>query len=249
MYLVKKLVSALALPPVDLLLLALFGLWLARRHPRLGRATALVALLCMFALSVPLTGEILMSSLETTPPIAAAQLAQAQAIVILGGGNYVAAPEYGGDTVGNATLERIRYGAYLQRQSGLPILVTSGSPFGGRPEGETMKEALERDFHARVKWTENESRDTAENAAYSAAILKAAGISRIALVSHVWHLPRAVELFERQGLQVFPAPTGYSTHSPSLLSRVLPSADAFAYGSRALHEWMGRLAQQVAKSG
>ena len=247
MYLAKKLIASLLLPPIGLLLLAFAGLWLSRRHPRLGRGIVLAGLLGMFALSVPLVAERLMASLETYPPITTQQLAQAQAIVILGGGNYEAAPEYGGDTVSYWTLERLRYGAYLQRQSGLPILVTGGSPFGGRPEGETMKEALERDLHGSVKWAENESRDTAENAAYSAVILKTAGITRIALVSQAWHLPRAAELFERQGLQPIPAPTGFTTHPSSLFIRLLPSSDAFAYSSRALREWLGRLAQQFGK--
>ena len=208
MYYVKKLISALVLPPIGPLLLAFWGLWLGRRHPRLGRGIALVALLGLLALSLPPVAGVLMRGLENRPPITAPDLARAQAIVILGGGNYHVAPEYGGDTVSRWTLERVRYGVYLQKRSGLPILVTGGAPFGGRPEGETMKEVVERDFGGKVKWVERASRDTAENAAYSARLLRADGISRIALVSHGWHLPRAVELFERQGLEVLPAPTG-----------------------------------------
>ncbi len=247
MFYLKKLLSALVLPPFGLVLFALFGVWLTRRHPRLGRSLTAIALLALAALSLPPVADALMQSLESRPPISAQDLARTQAIVILGGGNYFTAPEYGEDTVSRWTLERVRYGAQMQKRSGLPILVSGGAPFGGRPEGETMKEAIERDFHGRVQWVEAASRDTAENAAYSAAMLKAAGVKRIALVSHAWHLPRALELYERQGLEVLAAPTAYSTAAPSLFARALPSAFALNQSSMALHEWLGILVQHVMK--
>lgn len=246
MFFLKKLLTALILPPTGPILLALCGLWLTRRHPRLGRGLALGALLGLLALATPRVADALMQSLERYAPITAPDLARAQAIVILGGGTYYAAPEYGGDTVGRWALERVRYGVYLQRRSRLPILATGGAPQGGRPEALTMQDAIERDLGGQVKWLETASRDTAENARFSARILKAAGISRIALVSHGWHLPRAVACFEREGLQVFPAPTAYRTHAPDAPLRLMPTADALLGSSKAVHEWLGILAQQLA---
>lgn len=245
MFYVKKLLSALVLPPAGPVLLGIFGLWLARRHPRGGRAVTLLALLVLLALSLPPVAQALMRGLEQSAPIAAADLARAQAIVVLGGGKYAGAPEYGGDTVSAATLERLRYGAFLQKRSGLPLLVTGGAPFGGRAEGEAMKEAIERDFGATVKWAEVASRDTAENAVFSARLLKADGLTRIALVSHGWHLRRAAELFRRQGLEVLPAPTAYTTGSPSPFEQMLPSARALGISAEALHEWLGLLVQRL----
>lgn len=275
MFYLKKLLSALVIPPFGLVLLGFFGLWLAHRHPRTGRGIAAFALLGLTALSLPLVADALMHSLEIYPalsvtwgqgtfsdakpssePKASASIKgdpkrlpthRPQAIIILGGGNYPAAPEYGGDTVSRYTLERVRYGAQLQKRSGLPIFVSGGAPFGGRPEGETMKEAVERDFHGQVKWVEAASRDTAENAAFAAAMLKAAGITRIALVSHGWHLPRAVELFERQGFEVLPAPIGFTTQGPSLLAQSLPSAGSLEGSSVALHEWLGIFVRYATK--
>ena len=247
MFLMKKLLSALILPPTGLLLLAFLGLWLTSRRPRLGNGITVFALLAIVALSLPLVSTSLKRSLEGNPPISAQQLAKAQAIVILGGGIYPNAPEYGGDSVSSGTLERVRYGAYLQRSSGVPILVTGGAPYGGRAEGDTMKEAIERDLHGHVEWVEGESRDTAENAVFSAAMLKKAGVSRIALVSHGWHLARAVELFQLQGMDVIPAPTGFTTPAPTLFPQFLPSAEALANSSLALHEWLGILVQRLTR--
>lgn len=257
MFLVKKALAELILPPTGPILLALFGLWLAGRQGRSkatawaarwrrgGVGLAVIALLALLVLSLPLVGNALLARLEVYPPIGPMQLAQTQAIVVLGGGSYYGAPEYGGDTVSNATLERLRYAARLARDSRLPLLVTGGAPYGGRPEAESMKEVLERDFGVSVRWTESRSRDTVENAAFAAALLKTAGITRIALVSHGWHLRRAVALFERETLRVTAAPTAFTTRSPSLLQELLPGG-GMGTSRRALSEYLGHLVNQLA---
>lgn len=243
MFLLKKILAALILPPAGLILLALFGLWLMRSKSRRwqhgGAALATLSLLGLLVLSLPVVGTALMAPLEPHPPITTEQLRRTQAIVVLGGGSYYGAPEYGGDTVSPYTLERLRYAARLARESSLPVLVTAGTPFGGRAEAESMREALERDFGVKVRWVENASRDTIENASLSAPLLKAGGVARIALVSHGWHLPRAISLFEQQGLEVTPAPTAFSTASPSLLENLLPGS--MNRSRRALSEYLGQL--------
>jgi uncharacterized SAM-binding protein YcdF (DUF218 family) len=242
MFILKKIAAALVLPPAGPVLLAFLGLWLARRWPRTGRAIAALALLALLALSLPVVSIALSRTLEDQPPIPEESLQRAEAIVILGAGTYNAAPEYGGsDTLNRWALERVRYGAYLQKRTRLPILVTGGSPVSGRPEGELMKEVIEREFHGKVQWVERDSRDTAENALYSARLLKSAGIERIALVSHAWHLRRAAGNFEGQGLDVLPAPIGFASGSGHWLTQVLPSAWALASSSRSLTEWLGIL--------
>lgn len=239
-FLLKKIVSALILPPTSLILLALFGLWLSRKHPNAGRNLAMLSLTTLLILSLPVTGNALIQSLETTPPISPAHLKEVQAVVILGGGNNSHAPEFGyEDTVNRWTLQRLRYGAYLQQLTSKPILVTGGAPFGGRAEADAMAEALQRDFHAKDIWIENQSKDTVENAAYSAAILKQHDVKRIALISQAWHLPRAIKLFEQQGLTVYPAPTGYTNEDNEPIIRWLPKASALDKSSIALKEYLG----------
>lgn len=244
MFLLKKLLTAVLLPPTGPVLLALFGLWLARaagnqRRRNGGLRLAILSLFGLLALSLPVVGNALLASLESHPPITLAQLRRVQAIVILGGGSYFGAPEYRGDTVSAATLERVRYGARLARESHLPLLVTGGAPFGGRPEGESMKAVLEDEFDVQVRWVETASRDTEESASLSAQLLKARGVTRIALLSHGWHLPRAIPLFEKQGLEVTPAPMGFSTLPPSAVASFLPGG--LGNSSKALHEYLGRL--------
>ena len=247
MFILKKLISAMILPPFSLFLLALVGLCLMRRWQRLGRSLMAGSLLMLMLLSVPLVGKRLLRTLEDVPPLPPAaaltqqSLASAQAIVVLAGGSYPDAAEYGGDTVNSFSLQRVRYAARLQRASGLPLLVSGGAPFGGRPEAESMSQVLSEELGTPPRWVEAASRDTAENALYSARLLHQAGITRIALVTHAWHMPRSRELFEAQGLTVIAAPTGYANDAHALLEDLLPHPAALTEGSFAAHEWLGRL--------
>jgi uncharacterized SAM-binding protein YcdF (DUF218 family) len=179
-------------------------------------------------------------SLETVPPIVPAQLRQADAIVILGGGTYYNAPEYGSDTVSAASLERCRYGARLARYSKLPVLVSGGAVYGGRAEARSMEALLKEELGVPVRFVEAESRDTRENAALAARMLKDAGLKRVVLVSHAWHLPRAIPLFEAEGLSVIAAPTAFTTEKANWTEKLLPSAGALRNMSIFLHEWLGK---------
>lgn len=242
MFLLKKIISALILPPTGLVLLVLCGLWVMRSRPRAGRALALAGLALLLALSLPVVRTPLMQGLEQHPVIPQAQLHSAQALVVLGAGIYPGAPEYGGDTVSRHSLERVRYAAHLQRAAGLPALFSGGSPYGGKPEGQAMAEVMQ-ELGGIARWAETRSRDTRENAEFSATMLHGEGIRRIVLVSHAWHLRRAVELFERQGFTVIPAPMGFSRPMPDGIAAWLPSADALLDSSLALKEWLGKLVQ------
>jgi uncharacterized SAM-binding protein YcdF (DUF218 family) len=81
-----------------------------------------------------------------------------------------------------------------------------------------------------------------ENAAASAAILRNAGIGTILVVTHAWHLPRAVREFERHGMQVIPAPV-LATIPPPLIRRSswIPSVKALEDVHYAAHEAIGIL--------
>lgn len=253
MFLLKKILTALIMPPTSLVILAALGLWLGRRRPRLGYALVVLGLGSLLFLSTPWVANELMRNLEIAPPPAQAELAKAEAIVILGGGIYRDAPEYDGDTVNDYGLERLRYGARLARQTGLPVAITGGAPSGGTPEADAMRAVLEGEFRIAVRWTESESLDTAQNASLLAPQLKAAGVTRIALVTHAWHMRRASYLFERQGLAVVPAATGYVPTIRAGLMQWLPGANALRRSQLALHEWLGllvyRLHGEMSKGG
>jgi uncharacterized SAM-binding protein YcdF (DUF218 family) len=207
LFIAKKLLTALVLPPTGPLLIAVLGLALQKRWPGLGRGLAWAGVLAIAALSAPIMSHALLRSLADEPPLDFARAANAQAIVILGGGIRRSAAEYGGDTLGRLTLERVRYGALVARQTKLPVLVTGGVVYGGTPEASLMKDALEREFGIGVRWTEAKSRNTHENAVGSAEILAAAGVRHVILVAHSFDMRRTKAEFNAAGLAVTAAPT------------------------------------------
>lgn len=235
-----NLISIFLLPPFNLILSGAAGVILLKYSPRLGRMVLTATLALLYLLSIPLIADALLRRLEA--PSDSSLLEGTQAIVVLGGGTYYRAPEYGGDTVGRFTLARIRYAAWLHRRTGKPILVTGGTPAGtGSPEAVQMKAVLEEEFGVPVEWTEEASGTTRENAYKSVEILGRHGISHIGLVTHAWHMPRAAREFEQAGFIVVPAATAYTTRYRTDLFAFLPAAAALQKSSLFFHEVIGML--------
>ena len=232
-------ITALLLPPGCLLVVAVMGALASRRMPRLGRSLSALSLVLLYALSMPYFAGKLVQALEPAERNPVADRS-GQAIVVLGGGAYFAAPEYGRDTVGTFTLARLRYAAHLHRELGTPILVTGGAPLGtAGSEAELMEQALSGDFRIPVKWSEKESRNTLENARYSYRILSAVGVRRIYLVTSAWHMPRARLAFEGVGFSVIPAGTGFRSQLGLTVVDFLPNASALSSSSWLFHELIG----------
>lgn len=240
--LISALASSLLLPPVSPFLMCLAGFWLRRRAPRTGLALMLLGALILLVLSTRIGALWVIRPLEAQyAPLASA--GNAQAIVVLGSGRIDEAPEYGGSDDSTAIgMKRLQYAAYLARRTGLPLLVTGGSP-DGSPESEAalMARNLQRDFGVPVRWQETRADTTAQNASYSAAMLKADGIERILLVTDSIHMPRAMRVFAHTGLQVQAAPTVFAGRSRPRLTDYLPRAGNLELASYALREWVGQL--------
>lgn len=210
----KLVVKLVVLPPNGPLLLIIGGLAIAGRKPATGRRIALAGTLLLVVLSMPIVAALMIRALDHTPVLEPGQAADAQAIVILGGGTRPYAPEYRGATMSGLTLERVRFGARLARSTGLPVLVSGGALKGAPPEAVLMRNALVSEFGVPVRWIEARSHNTRENAEASAAILKAAGVSRIILVGHAFDFPRTRKEFEAAGLTVIGAPIGVPSTGP-----------------------------------
>ena len=247
--LLPAIVKALVLPPGGILVLAALGLALRRARPRLGTGLLVSAWVLLALLSMPGFSGWLASTLDRARAIDVAGPApKADAIVILSGDVYFSAPEYGGqDTIGLLTLMRLRYGAWLHRKTGLPMLVTGGPLQEGlRPLGEMMAETLEQEFALKARWVETEARTTMGNAKGSARLLRESGVSRILLVTSAMHMPRARAAFEAQGLEVVPAPTGIAKDDHLIPGDFVPRSSALQESTYALHEWLGRAWYRVA---
>jgi uncharacterized SAM-binding protein YcdF (DUF218 family) len=237
------LIKPFLLPPFGLVVLAIVGAAVSRWRRRLGRGLLAAALLALYLMAVGPFAVWLIGLLQTEPALttAAAKASGAQAIVVLSADQTGFAADYGGETAGNLTIERLRRGARLQRETGLPVLVSGGLlPRHRRSLADAMREALEVDFAVPVRWLEDRSRTTAENAAYSAAILKPAGIKRVLLVTSAWHMPRALLAFRAAGLDPVAAPTGFvSAGQPFAWEDLVAMPHALQLSTWAVHEMLG----------
>ena len=244
-----KALAALVLPPTGPLLLALAGLVLLARRPRLGRALAWVGVGSLLLLSLPVVSHALLRSLEPQA-LDLRRTGEAQAIVILGGGVRRNAVVFGGDTLARLTLERVRYGALVARATRLPVLVSGGSVYGGTAEAALMKRALEQEFNVEVRWSEERSRDTRSNAIESASILVPAGIKRVILVTHGFHMPRASGHFVSAGFEVTPAPTAGAGEEFTLehAGELLPSMSALRGSYYAIYEILAETLRRFRQS-
>jgi uncharacterized SAM-binding protein YcdF (DUF218 family) len=242
----KPVLAALVLPPTGPLLLALIGIAIATRRRTAGVTLALVGIGLSWLLATNGFGLVLSHYL--LPPIPAVQprqLQQVQAIVILGGGVLPEAPEYGSPQLGPHSMERLRYGAWLARRSGKPLAFSGGLGWGNgptqrEPEASVAQRVLQEDYGLALRWTEDRSRDTAENADRSAQLLQPAGVRRIALVTSAIHMPRAAAEFRRAGFEVLPAPTGFPSRRGNALMEWLPTPDGAVLCWFVIREALGR---------
>jgi uncharacterized SAM-binding protein YcdF (DUF218 family) len=253
----KGVIGALVMPPLPLLVMVLVGMRLVYRRRMLAWSLVLTGVMGTWLLSSSAVAVGLQRWLLNPPralmssDLADLKKAPQTVVLVLGGGRHLLSPAYGMSNLSDLSLERLRYGIWLSRQTSLP-LAFSGGVAHGQPEGPTEAEIAaritEQEFGHKLKWLEPDSRDTSENASRSLALLHEAGIRHVVLVTHDLHIPRAVAAFaraqQRSGLaiQVTAAPMGQREPGRLTWAHWLPSGAGLNGTRYVLHEWLGRLA-------
>jgi len=245
--LLTKVLAQLVLPPAGLVLLGLIGLVFWRRA--WGRGLALLSWVLFAALATDPVKDALVRPLEFKYPPLPLALAERQkdaAIVLLGGGLYARAPEYGGaDQLDKEAMAQTLYAAVLARRTGLPVYTSGGGALTAptAAEGDLMRRWLIRLGVSRDRvHADTFARNTWENAVYVRRLLERAGIDTVILVTSAVHMPRAVFCFEKQGLKVIAAPCAYRiARLPRDLRSYLPHWRTLADSGDALHEYLGYL--------
>ena len=231
----RILLRTLILPPACLLLLGFVGIPLARRSRGFGLTVTAIAVAALWLLATPAIADGLERLAEHYPALDLSHRLDAQAIVILGGGGFRQyAPEYAGPAPEFGMYERLAYGAYVAKHTGLPVLVT-----GHGAEAVAMQVSLARDFGVRTKWVDDQAKDTYDNAHDSARILRLAGITHVALVTSDVQLWRAAHEFESAGLGVVPAPVDVWAPREIGTMRYVATASGLARSYEATYELVG----------
>ena len=264
---VRNLLSELLTPPGIWIVWVLLMFFLIKKHGLIKKALITVGLLMIWITSTNyfavqftnLAGHWVNwpahigSIASGSSDMSKVKSANPEVIVILGGGRRKGAleapPEYQHQDLSPNSMERLRYGARLAKQTKLPILVTGGAPDKTSQEdlseANVMKLVLEQELGLSPQWLEEQSNTTQENAKLTAGILKAEGIKTIYLVTHFWHLPRAQAVFEKEGLIVVPAPMGFYQKTAFTPLDFYPSSEGFQRTRWIWHEILGNLWYRV----
>lgn len=239
-----KLLISIILPPFNSLILCFFSLFFSRLHfKKCAHFCSILAIFSLYIFSIPYTVTKLHDSLLINQNYSLEEYKQAQAIVVLGGGlrhsNELSAPN--SLSIPPIPLERLRYAAYLHKQTQLPILLT-GSDINGNSEAKVMQNELNEFFNTPVTWLEEQATNTSLNAYFSKKLLEKENINTIILVTNEWHMQRAKLTFEKQGFNVLPANVG-SGPTPSYykldLMYFIPQAISLNTNTQLLKEWIG----------
>lgn len=253
----KTLLLAVTLPPVPLLLLAVWGGWRLRRGRRGGGLMLGLALLGVWLSATEAAGELLSRAVGQPAVLAPAQVDALRgrsdgAVLVLGGGVRRHDPEFGAGAPSRITAERLAYGVWAARRSGWPLAFSGGIGWTAtelkQPEADIIARVAREDYGLPLRWAEASSRDTRENAAHTLPLLAKAGVKQVVLVTHEAHMRRAMRAFEAEaaplGLQIVPAPVGLRVDAVSSFDDWCPSVEGFARVRYVVYEtlawWAGR---------
>ena len=247
----KPYLTAVVMPPASLLILILAGSFLIKLNARLARLIILSSVAALWLLSTNVFSVWLHNAVVPEYPKVTAELLKeksVQAVVVLGAGVVTGLPG-GEQQMSRTSLERLRLGAQLARQTGLPLVFSGGSGWGAKDasvsEAEVAEAVLLNAFGMRLNFKESSSRDTQENAANSWELLSKQGITKIAMVTHTTHMPRGSGEFKRVGFDVIEAAVGQPTLGSETVLSWLPSASNLELSQSLLRELLAKLIQKL----
>lgn len=266
----KPLLTVLAMPPVPMMALVLWGALRWRQGRRMGAVWLALGVGLLWLASCEGTAIFLQDHVLQAPrALGDAQRAELaararkapnrMAVIALGGGMQPLAPEYGVASLTGISLERLRYGVWLSRQLRVPLGFSGGVGWAqkgladGAGEAEVAARVAQQEFGIGMRWVESGSADTRANAEATVAMLGEQGVQELVLVTSAYHLRRATREFERAAehwaqthagstpLRVTPAGTSYWRHDMRVALEWLPSASGFWRVHAALREGLGCL--------
>lgn len=154
--------------------------------------------------------------------------------------------------------DRLIYAVYLYRQGAAPLILHSGEGIDSTdvPGGNIPFLFKTMGIPSEAVILETDSQDTYGNAIACQKILEEKGFERIILVTSAAHMPRSIGVFRHLGMDVIPAPTGFtatkgdsgiSLHQglASLMKSLLPNADNLKTTTRMIKEYIGILVYKI----
>jgi uncharacterized SAM-binding protein YcdF (DUF218 family) len=250
-FLASKLLWFAAAPTTLLMVGALLGAWLAPRRAGFPRALALGSAGGLLLVSLAPVGALLIEPLEDRFPQPPADMPAPYGIVILGGAIDDEASAARGQTIFDEGASRLTEAAILARRFPQARLVYAGGSAAlwnahstEAPEARKLLVALGVDA-SRIA-IEDKSRNTDENARFTAALVHPQPDQIWLVVTSAYHMPRAMGLFAKAGFSVRAFPVDYRSLGGARDWRLNrdPSRGLRLF-DLAVHEWIGLVAYRV----
>lgn len=213
MFVLKKVLTPFLLPPGLFIWVSIFWGFRCLFQKKIRTGIGLVLLGCgMWLLSVAPVSDLLLRGLEKDVVIP--KPIKGDVLILLGGGTNDQAPDLTGiGSPSHETLARLITSVRLHHQLDIPIIVSGGKVYNQiQSEAQIARRFLtDLGVSAEKIITEDQSRDTFENARYSIGICKKNNFRAPIVITSAFHLKRAVMNFKKAGMEVIPFPAAYKT--------------------------------------
>lgn len=245
MFALKKILTAFLLPPGIFIVLLLFsGLWfLFKKNWKAGIINCFLGIF-IWLLSISPVADAMLRGLESEFEIP--EDPHGDVIILLGGGVYDNAPDLSGiGAPSEDMLGRIITAVRLQKKINVPVIISGGAVFKGRKAEAPIVKRFLTDLGVPDKKIiiEDKSRDTIENARYTAEICKRLGYKKPLLVTSAYHIKRSILSFKRVNIDVIPFPANFKTWEIKKYrwESYLPDSSELEDSYTAMHEYIGLL--------
>ncbi|OQY41419.1 MAG: hypothetical protein B6227_05110 [Fusobacteriia bacterium 4572_74] len=255
MFLLQKFISNILISPgiFIILLIMIFMMSFRKKSSMKANFLLMVTIMGIYLLSIEPVKDMVVKPLEKNYlPITRVQLDKVDCYVVLGGGIYDNSPKSLSSATGSPSktaLFRVIEGVRLYKEYPKKIIITGGIVYNGeKSEGSVYKELMvdlgvpESDIII-----EGRSRTTEENAVLTKKIMSENGYKDAVIITSATHMKRSKYIFEKYGVEVIPAPTGYvSRYKESYgMDSYFPDASNFVDIRSAMWEYIGLIFYKI----
>ena len=253
MFFVSKVVALLAQPLHWVIALLVLGLLLPRRAQGLSRTLQTTALGMLLLIGWEPLPDLLIRPLEQTYPEIApvAELGAYDGAVVLGGAleSGALARDHTQPLLNDAAERMTAAYALAQKYPRMQMVFTGGEgDFFGTGSSEAERAAI---FFIAMGLPperfvfEDQSRNTYDNAVFTAKISGVNKRKNWLLITSAWHMPRAMATFEKAGWHVTPYPVDFRTGKDTPWNHYSLARGAELW-QLAVREWIGIAAYRLA---
>ena len=241
LFTLKKIVSSvITLPGILIVVLLATGIYGFLKRGRLWVLNVILGV-AIYSISISPIANAFIGSVEQRYTFKGDR--EVDVIILLGGGIVEGVGDLSGSHAPSPDMmARILDAARIYRIRTMPVIVSGGVVGSGPCEALIVKRFLiDLGIRQEMIITEEQSRDTVENARFVREIIAERGYKRGLLITSAYHMRRALFLFRSEGVAVIPHSSGFLCERKKYLdtSDFLPNIHDLRKSAIALRESIG----------